>query len=104
MYKIYSFSSLLFILLTFLNLNINAQQLGNLRGFVTDSTNGEALAFCNVYIKDLNIGASTNERGLFLIKSIPANHEYEVTISFVGYKTKILTAPLRLSPHRHERG
>ena len=74
---------------------IYAQQPGNLRGFVTDSTNGEALAFCNVFIKDLNIGASTNERGLFLIKSIPPNHEYEVTISFVGYKTKILTAYIK---------
>lgn len=70
--------------------NIKAQQSGNLRGFVTDSTNGEALAFCNVFIKDLNSGASTNERGLYLIKSIPANQKYKVTISYVGYKTKDL--------------
>lgn len=74
---------------------INPQQSGNLRGFVTDSTNGEALAFCNVFIKDLSIGASTNERGLFLIKSIPANQEYEVTISYVGYQTKILKALIK---------
>lgn len=71
---------------------INAQQAGTLRGFVTDSTNGEALVFCNVFIKDLNVGASTNDRGLFLIKSIPSNLEYELTISYVGYKTKIVKA------------
>ena len=91
MYKIYSFSSLLFILLCIYNLNVNAQQLGNLRGFVTDSTSGEVLVFCNVFIKDINTGASTNERGLYLIKSIPANKEYNVTISYVGYKTKELS-------------
>ena len=69
---------------------IKPQQPGNLRGFVTDSTNGEALVFCNVFLKEINAGASTNERGLYLIKSIPSGKEYEVTVSYVGYKTKIL--------------
>ena len=67
-----------------------AQQPGNLRGFVTDSTNGEALAFCNVFLKEINVGASTNERGLYLIKSIPPGKEYNVTVSYVGYKSKNL--------------
>ena len=66
-----------------------AQELGKLRGFVTDSTNGEALAFGNVFIKEINQGASTNEIGMFLITSIPANKTYEITISYVGYKTKV---------------
>jgi len=69
---------------------IKPQQTGNLRGFVTDSTNGEALVFCNVFLKEINAGASTNERGLYLIKSIPSGKEYEVTVSYVGYKTKTL--------------
>lgn len=69
---------------------INPQQTGNLRGFVTDSTNGEALVFCNVFLKEINLGASTNERGLYLIKSIPSGKEYEVTVSYVGYKTKTI--------------
>jgi len=69
---------------------IKPQQPGNLRGFVTDSTNGEALVFCNVFLKEINAGASTNERGLYLIKSIPSAKEYEVTVSYVGYKTKAL--------------
>jgi hypothetical protein len=69
---------------------IKPQQTGNLRGFVTDSTNGEALVFCNVYLKEINAGASTNERGLYLIKSIPSGKEYEVTVSYVGYKTETL--------------
>lgn len=68
-----------------------AQELGKLRGFVTDSTNGEALAFGNVFIKEINQGASTNEIGMFIITSIPANKTYDITISYVGYKTKIIS-------------
>lgn len=65
-----------------------AQQFGKLRGIVTDSTNGEALAFCNVYVQELKTGASTNERGLFVINSLPANQKYTIVISYVGYETK----------------
>jgi hypothetical protein len=79
-----------FILLILFYQSGIAQQTGNLRGFVTDSTNGEALVFCNVFLKEINAGASTNERGLYLIKSIPSGKEYEVTVSYVGYKTKTL--------------
>jgi len=76
---------------------IKPQQTGNLRGFVTDSTNGEALVFCNVYLKEINAGASTNERGLYLIKSIPSGKEYEVTVSYVGYKTETLNVYIKPS-------
>jgi len=67
------------------------QQVGDLRGFVTDSTNGEALVFCNVFLKEIGTGASTNDRGLYLVKSIPSGKEYEVTVSYVGYRTKTLS-------------
>ena len=70
--------------------NTFAQEVGNLRGFVTDSTNGEALAFGNVFIKEINQGASTSEIGMFLFTSLPANKTYELTISYVGYQTKII--------------
>jgi hypothetical protein len=71
------------------------QEYGKLRGFVTDSTNGEALAFGNVIIEKLNSGASTNEHGMFLINKIPANKTYEVTVSYVGYKTKIISVIIK---------
>ena len=67
-----------FIFLLLLSFNANAQEFGKLRGVVTDSTNGEALAFCNVYINELKTGASTNERGLFLINSISRNDPLNV--------------------------
>lgn len=85
---------LLFLLSSFLHLGYS-QEVGKLRGFVTDSTNGEALAFGNVYIEDANLGASTDERGMFLINSIPSNNNYDVTISYVGYQTKILNVYIK---------
>lgn len=79
---------ILLAVITFLSVsNLLSQDLGRLRGIITDSTSGEALAFCNVFIRDLNTGASTNEHGLYLINSIPADREYSVTVSYVGYKT-----------------
>jgi len=85
----------LFLIIVISNNYSQTQQPGNLRGFVTDSTNGEALAFCNVFLKEINVGASTNERGLYLIKSIPPGTEYNVTVSYVGYKSKNLKVIIR---------
>lgn len=75
------------------NSSINFSELdgkGTLRGIVVDSSNGEALAFGNVLIKELNRGASTDSRGYFSITSIPANNNYTLIVSYVGYKTKEL--------------
>lgn len=70
---------------------IYPQETGILRGFVTDSLSGEALAFCNVFLPEISTGASTNDRGLYLVKSIPANKNYLVRISYVGYESKELS-------------
>lgn len=81
---------------------------GTLRGVVSDSTSGEALAYCNIYIEELEMGASTDSRGYFLVSSIPANRTYTLRISYVGYVTKevkifvarrrITHIPIMLSP------
>lgn len=65
------------------------QETGTIRGVVTDSTNGEVLAFANVYIQSLNRGTSTDRKGLFFLTSILPNRYYAVTVSYLGYKTKI---------------
>lgn len=85
-----------FVLLTIIIFSqfSNAQQFVKLRGVVTDSTNGEALAYCNVFVQELNTGASTNERGLFIINSLPANKQYTIVSSYVGYETKILSVEI----------
>lgn len=85
--------SLLYTLLIIISaLNFSySQDIGRLRGLVTDSTSGEALAFCNIYIEELKTGASTNERGYFLLNSLPLNREITLIVSFVGYHTKNIT-------------
>ena len=78
------------ILLFLFSTVIKSQDTGTLRGLVADSTSGEPLAFSNVYIKELNIGASTDIRGYFLITSVPLSRELSLYVSYVGYKTKII--------------
>ncbi|MCF8241866.1 MAG: TonB-dependent receptor [Melioribacteraceae bacterium] len=82
--------SFLLILCVLLSTIAFGQESGNLRGVVSDSTNGEVLAYGNVYIKEVNRGSSTDERGYFYIASLPANRSYTVIFSYVGYLPKEL--------------
>ena len=68
------------------------QGFGTLRGIVRDSVTSEVLPYANVYIRKLNTGASTDNRGFFIIPSIPANKEYTIIVTFVGYSPKKVTA------------
>ncbi len=67
---------------------LHGQNTGKLRGFLRDKENGEALAFANVYIKEISRGASTSEKGFYFITSIPGGKEYTVVYSYLGYETK----------------
>lgn len=83
---------IILLLLLLFSTNIEAQSgRGTLRGFIADSTSGEALPFGNVLIKELNSGTSTDQRGYFIITSIPANKKYNIVFSYVGYKSKELS-------------
>jgi len=62
------------------------QNTGKFRGVVSDSLSGEVLSYANIFIKNLGIGVSTNERGYFLISSLPANDEYAAEVSYIGYE------------------
>lgn len=64
------------------------QNYGTLRGLVSDSTNGEVLPYANVYIDELNTGASTDPNGFFIISSISSGSSYNVMISYMGYNSK----------------
>ncbi|GIK21170.1 MAG: TonB-dependent receptor [Ignavibacteriota bacterium] len=78
-----------------MSFNSQAQAPGRLRGVVTDSTNGEVLAFCNIVIEDLKIGAATDKRGMFVLNKLPANTEMTVMVSYIGYKTKKISFLLK---------
>ena len=56
-------------------------------GTVLEKSTGEALIGANVYLKELNYGASTNISGYFVIPNIPKG-SYKLLVSYVGYKTQ----------------
>lgn len=61
-------------------------------GTVYDEANGEALINASVYVKDLNLGSSTNLNGYFAITNVP-DREVTLIISYMGYKTAQKTIP-----------
>lgn len=78
---------LMLSVICFFNLSFG-QSTGVLRGLVTDKTNGEVLPYCNVMIKSVEKGASTNRDGLFVIPNLKSNKYYIITVSYVGYASK----------------
>ncbi len=78
-----------------------AQDFGTLRGLVVDSTTSEALSFSSAYIKELGIGANTDMRGYFLITSVPANKNFTLIVSYVGYRSKTLTVKVQTGKMSH---
>ena len=83
------------ILLLTLSFSSIAQQTGTLRGFVTDSLSGEVLPYSNILIEETSFGTSTDLRGSFTITGIPANKEYSVRITYVGYDAKFIKVFIR---------
>lgn len=76
---------LLFILL--LNSNIVNSQI--VCGSVVDCYTKKVLHNANIVIKSKNIGTTTNKKGEFIIKCNPKD---SILISYIGYKTEIMTA------------
>ena len=62
-----------------------SQNNGSVYGFVTDSSNGEALIGANVFITNLALGMATDINGYYVLQGIPSG-SYEVSVSYVGYK------------------
>ncbi len=63
---------------------IVAAQSLTISGVVTDKTTGEVLPTANVYIVELNRGATTNMEGRYEIQVTPG--AYTVQVSFIGYR------------------
>ena len=64
-------------------------------GVVKDKESGETLPFANVYVKDTNIGTTTNEDGFFTLFNVPSENS-TIQVQYLGYKieTIILTAEI----------
>lgn len=57
-----------------------------LKGSVTDTNTNEPLIFANIYLPQLEKGATTDDKGNFALKNIPKG-TYSVIVSIIGYET-----------------
>jgi len=83
---------LIFLLILYAANTINAQLFNKviISGFIYDAANGEAMPGANIYIKDIQLGASANNSGYFVINDVPPGKQV-LQVSYVGYKTKFVT-------------
>jgi hypothetical protein len=84
-------------LLWFLTSSLSFAQSGAVNGFVRDASDGEPLAYCNVYLDKTEYGSATNDKGYFYIGHVPAGN-YDLVASFVGYRNE--TRTLSVGPNQ----
>lgn len=80
------------LLLTCLCHNLLAQQTHTISGYITDSSNGEALIGATVFDNLSEKGTVTNYYGFYSI-TLPEN-QVELHISYIGYETSIVALQL----------
>ena len=93
--RIFYFFHFLLLITLILSGKINPQQIGTLRGSILDSLSREALPFTNIVLENTSIGASTDANGYFVITNIPANPNYTLKVSFIGYITKRMNVEIK---------
>lgn len=76
--------NLLMGILFLFSLSASAQSLSSVKGKLTDAK-GEALSGVAVKIKDLQIGALSNEKGEYFLKEVPVGNQ-TLVIEPIGYK------------------
>ena len=71
----------------FISLNINAQQMSSISGFVRDNSSGEPLSYVNVFVvvEGSYKGSATNQDGYYVISDLFPG-DYNVNASIIGYK------------------
>ena len=73
------------VVVLFLGLCTIAQSQNSLSGKTFEK--GEALPYVNIYLKNTQLGSSSDNNGFYQIKNIP-NGMYTVIVSSMGYKTE----------------
>ncbi len=66
-------------------IDIFAQTVGSISGYVTDMKSGEPLIGVNVYFEGTGFGASTDLNGYYQVENVPTG-TYNLIAEYVGYK------------------
>ncbi len=65
---------------------IQAQDKITISGYLTDATNGEALLFGNILLKNTTVGANSNEYGFYSI-DVPKGESVTIVFSYIGFES-----------------
>ena len=84
------------LIIALFGIELHAGTTGKLTGVVKDSETGEPLIGCNIMLDGTYIGASTNDKGEYIILNIPPN-DYSVRFEMIGYKKLIQEGVLIVS-------
>jgi iron complex outermembrane receptor protein len=75
---------------------LNASAQNQIDGFVENSSGGQPLAAASIFIPDLKIGATTDEKGHYQISDLPPG-TYLVEASYLGYRSQVKQVTLAKS-------
>ncbi len=78
-----------------------SQGVGILRGIVRDSLTSEVLPYAHIYIREINRAVGTDNRGYFIVSSLPAEKKYTLVVTFVGYSPKLIIASIEKNQITH---
>ena len=67
---------------------------GTIHGFLREKDSKEPIIMGNVWIKDTNIGTTTNMKGYYVLSSLPPG-TYEICFRYIGYRTEIFTKEIK---------
>ena len=74
----------LILILILGNASILCQKYVSMNGFVRDDSNGEPIAYANVFLSNTSMGAATNNEGYFVLSNVPSG-TYEINVAMIGY-------------------
>jgi TonB-dependent receptor len=80
---------LLLIIAGLLNSSNLFAQTGTLQGTITDAGTGDPLPGANIYMDGTAIGAASDIKGEYTIKSMPAG-KANIIVSYIGYEKKVI--------------
>ena len=79
--------TVLFFLVFIISKSIFSQWNYTISGYITDESNGESIVGVNIYSKELNLGAISNNYGFYSL-TLPKG-EHEIFYSFIGYDNEV---------------
>jgi hypothetical protein len=79
------FKYLFFVCGLFLWNSLSAQGRFQISGKVVDAETLEPVLYANVVFADLSLGASTNDKGEFILRSVPEG-KFNLSVTYIGYE------------------